>query len=702
MARRMKRDASALLPPSFWPSSCSRATARSARPGRGTGCAAARPPRRRPPAARRRRAVVHRMALLGDDRAHSARACSAAGPDAGGHPAVVDSWSSTRRAWSPRARATRRPARPSGSRPSTGRRARSPRAAGPRPGSRPSRSPDRPLVEGEDGQADAVQPEALEGVPEHQLGRLGAHALAPRVALADGDVEQHGAVVGVEGGERRQADQAVGRPLVDGVGDGLGAEQAGPEEALDLVVVHRPRLVARQAGQLRVAIPAHDRLAGWLGRGGAARPAVRRSPADASGREPSGRSWEGDAIPSRPRLDRGAIDAPLERDGRARGGHRPDVGEGRHPRRVPPLAQPGRAAHRRDLSCPAGRSRSAIRAPRASAGPPSRLPSRPRRTPTTAPSGGPTTARPTSARPSTTLLEGRRRPSGEPPTLTDVADAFAAIAAARGAADKATIFRTLLWRCDPLTAKYVVKVLGGDLRIGLREGHLEAAIAAAFERPLAAVQWAGHAHRRHRPDRRAGARRRPGVGRADRSSVRSSRCSPRRSPTRPRSSSGSAARSGSRTSTTASAPSSTGRAPRSRLYSRDLHDVSGQFPEVVAAAADLPWDGILDGELLAWRDGSALPFQQLQARLGRKKPSGRAAGRGARHLRRLRRPGARCGDGDGRAAAAAAAARATRPTRRAGPRRDAGLRCLATWSRRRTSATSRATSRPPEHAATRA
>ena len=58
-----------------------------------------------------------------------------------------------------------------------------------------------------------------------------------------------------------------------------------------------------------------------------------------------------------------------------------------------------------------------------------------------------------------------------------------------------------------------------------------------------------------------------------------------------------------------------------RLYSRDLHDVSGQFPEVVEAARDLPWDGILDGELLAWRDGTVLPFIALQTRLGRKEPS---------------------------------------------------------------------------------
>src|SRR5439155_3223043 len=58
-----------------------------------------------------------------------------------------------------------------------------------------------------------------------------------------------------------------------------------------------------------------------------------------------------------------------------------------------------------------------------------------------------------------------------------------------------------------------------------------------------------------------------------------------------------------------------------RLYSRDLHDISGQFPEVVAAAGSLSWDGILDGEILAWREGTVLPFIALQARLGRKNPS---------------------------------------------------------------------------------
>jgi DNA ligase-1 len=58
-----------------------------------------------------------------------------------------------------------------------------------------------------------------------------------------------------------------------------------------------------------------------------------------------------------------------------------------------------------------------------------------------------------------------------------------------------------------------------------------------------------------------------------------------------------------------------------RLYSRELRDISGQFPEVVRAASSQPWDGVLDGEILAWREGQAMPFLALQSRLGRKAPS---------------------------------------------------------------------------------
>ena len=217
------------------------------------------------------------------------------------------------------------------------------------------------------------------------------------------------------------------------------------------------------------------------------------------------------------------------------------------------------------------------------------------------------------------LGEGRRRPSGELPSLTDMADALTAIAAARGAAEKSTVFRALLWRCDPLTAKYVVKVLGGDLRIGLREGHLEAAIATAFARPLEAVKWAGMLT--GDVGRTAELARDDALETAALTLFRplkSMLASPAADAAEV------IARLGSPVWVEDKYDGIRAQLHREgdvvRLYSRDLNDVSGQFPEVVAAAAGLAWDGILDGELLAWKDGGAMPFQRLQARLGRKKP----------------------------------------------------------------------------------
>ncbi|MBA3778859.1 MAG: ATP-dependent DNA ligase [Chloroflexi bacterium] len=217
------------------------------------------------------------------------------------------------------------------------------------------------------------------------------------------------------------------------------------------------------------------------------------------------------------------------------------------------------------------------------------------------------------------LLASRRRASAEPPTLTDVAAAFGAIAETRGSGAKAELFKTLLWRCDPLSAKYLVKILSGELRIGLREGHLEAAIAAAFERELAAVQWAGmltgdigRTAELARDDRLAEAELtlfRP---------LKSMLASPAADATEVLKRLGAPVWIEDKYDGIRSQLHKRG--DEVRLYSRDLHDVSGQFPEVVEGARQLPWDGILDGELLAFREGGALPFQMLQARLGRKKP----------------------------------------------------------------------------------
>jgi DNA ligase 1 len=209
---------------------------------------------------------------------------------------------------------------------------------------------------------------------------------------------------------------------------------------------------------------------------------------------------------------------------------------------------------------------------------------------------------------------------GTPPTLAEVADAFAQVAAARGAAAKREVMGQLLERCDPPTARAIVRVLSGDMRIGLRSGHLEAAIAAAFDVPLADVQWAGMLT--GDLGQTALLARRGVLGEARLAMFRPLKtmlASPVADEAEVLRRLGAPVwvedkYDGIRAQLHR-------QADEVRLYSRDLKEVTGSFPEVATAVADEAWDGILDGELLAWRDGQALPFLQLQTRLGRKKPS---------------------------------------------------------------------------------
>ena len=206
------------------------------------------------------------------------------------------------------------------------------------------------------------------------------------------------------------------------------------------------------------------------------------------------------------------------------------------------------------------------------------------------------------------------------PTLPEVAAAFAAIEAASGPAAKGAILRDLIGRSDPLTAKYIVKVLTGELRIGLREGLVEAAIARAYDRSLDAVKWAGMLTgdigrlatlaSEDRLDEASLAMFHP---------IKFMLASPAEDATEILTRLGPEVWVEDKYDGIRAQLHKQGRDVR--LFSRDLHDVSGQFPEVVEGAVGLAWDGILDGELLAYRDGTVLPFQSLQARLGRKAPS---------------------------------------------------------------------------------
>jgi DNA ligase-1 len=204
-----------------------------------------------------------------------------------------------------------------------------------------------------------------------------------------------------------------------------------------------------------------------------------------------------------------------------------------------------------------------------------------------------------------------------PTSLADVLQTFIRIYEQRTVRKKTEELRTLLDRLSPLAAKYVGKILTGDLRIGLRAGLVEEGIARAFGATAADVAWASlltgdlgevallarrgqlreaRLHLMHpfqfmlaSPEEDAAAIMRRVGGEAwveDKyDGIR-----------------GQLHKEGSRVI----------------LYSRDLNEVTAAFPEVVEAAAAIPHDLLLDGELLAFRDGRVRPFFELQHRLGRK------------------------------------------------------------------------------------
>ena len=213
------------------------------------------------------------------------------------------------------------------------------------------------------------------------------------------------------------------------------------------------------------------------------------------------------------------------------------------------------------------------------------------------------------------VLEGHTHP--RPTSLRDVHETFVRIYEQRTVKKKTEALRELLDRLTPRAAKYVGKILTGDLRIGLRAGLVEEGIAKGFGAPLAEVSWAGMltgdlgevALRARRgtlgsaelrlmhplqfmlasPEEDAAAIMRRVGGEAwveDKyDGIR-----------------GQLHKEGARVV----------------LYSRDLNDVTAAFPEVVAAAGNVPHDVLLDGELLAFKDGVVRPFFELQHRLGRK------------------------------------------------------------------------------------
>lgn len=198
---------------------------------------------------------------------------------------------------------------------------------------------------------------------------------------------------------------------------------------------------------------------------------------------------------------------------------------------------------------------------------------------------------------------------------------FGEIAAASGKRSgnaRESVLGRILRACDdPLVATYVIKIVTGDLRVGLREGLVVDAIARAFDVDGAAV--------------RRGMMAAGDIGEVALAAKHGTLAELR-------------VAYGTPIGFMLATPVTYGESyddlgdaqwvfedkydgiraqahvtkGEVRLFSRRLNDVTPAYPEIGDALQALEREAIFDGEIVAMRDGRVLPFRTLQARLQRK------------------------------------------------------------------------------------
>ena len=202
-------------------------------------------------------------------------------------------------------------------------------------------------------------------------------------------------------------------------------------------------------------------------------------------------------------------------------------------------------------------------------------------------------------------------------TLAETESLIARLSETRGIKNKTALLAAVLHRATPLEGKYLVKLLAGDLRIGLREGLVEDAIARVFGRSLADVSYAnmllgdiGETATRARAGDLRNVNMRLfhpikfmlATPAADLTDV--ARTMPEEFLIEDKFD-------GIR----AQAHVADGRVA---IYSRTMDEITHRFPELIEPLRSLPVDVIIDGEIVPANDEVILPFSELQKRLGRK------------------------------------------------------------------------------------
>jgi DNA ligase-1 len=202
-------------------------------------------------------------------------------------------------------------------------------------------------------------------------------------------------------------------------------------------------------------------------------------------------------------------------------------------------------------------------------------------------------------------------------TLAETESLITRLSETRGIKNKTALLSAVLHRATPLEAKYLVKLLTGDLRIGLREGLVEDAIARLFGQSLTDVSYAnmllgdiGETATRARVGDLGDVNMRLfhpikfmlATPAADLRDV--ARTMPKEFLIEDKFD-------GIR----AQAHVEAGRVA---IYSRTMDEITHRFPELVAPLRSLPTDVIIDGEIVPANGEVILPFSELQKRLGRK------------------------------------------------------------------------------------
>ena len=204
-------------------------------------------------------------------------------------------------------------------------------------------------------------------------------------------------------------------------------------------------------------------------------------------------------------------------------------------------------------------------------------------------------------------------------TLSELAEYFERLAATSGSIEKKNVLAELLAKVDRDGARYVVKILTGELRIGLVEGLVESSIAKAFGRTLDDVRRANM----FTGDIGAAAL----LAKSDAlTSVKMTLfhpfafmlAQPEEDPQEIVNALGAGAFADDKYDGIRAQIHVDG--TQARIYSRTLDDVTHRFPEIEAAALQLGRSVILDGEIVAFSD-RILPFAVIQTRLGRRKVS---------------------------------------------------------------------------------